>query len=458
LSIVGSCVKIKAMIRTRFAPSPTGMPHLGHLRTCAYAYALAKHSQGDFVLRVEDTDRKRYVPEAVEIIKNMVSNFGMKWDEYYVQSERAQKGIYKKAAEKLVEQGYAFYCQCSARDAKHEGYSDVLRDPCRDKKFKEGAIKIRIPDNEKITYHDFVFDKDITWDSNTIFDATLLKSKDLEELPTYHLAATLDDHEMEITHVLRGYDWMPSTPIHLLVYKYLGYKPPEIGHLTDIQSIEGGKLSKRKGSTSIQQLEKEGYLKEAIFNFTILLGWAPKDNRELFSLEDFVETFDPKGFQKANPVFNRQKLDWFNGYYIRQKTDDQLVQLIEPFAPKNADVSLINQTIHLIKDRIAKLSDYPSFSGFFFQEPVVDKSLFIDQAADQLSQALVVLKALDNWNKEEIEATLKELINKNGWQTGDFFMNLRIAVTGSKFTPPITDSVAILGKEKTLERLITCLK
>lgn len=444
-------------VRTRFAPSPTGMPHLGHLRTCAYAYALAKHNKGDFVLRIEDTDRRRYVPEAVEIIKNMISDFGMKWDGYYVQSERAKKGIYKKAAEKLVEGGKAFYCQCSPRDAKHEGYSDVLRDPCRNKHLKEGAIKIRVPDNEKITYHDFVFDKDITWDSNTVFDATLLKSKEMEELPTYHLAATLDDHEMEISHVLRGYDWMPSTPIHLLVYKYLGFEPPEIGHLTDIQSTEGGKLSKRRGSISIQQLEEEGYLKEAIFNFTILLGWAPKDNREIFSLKDFVELFDPKGFQKANPVFNFQKLDWFNGYYIRQKSNEELLQLIEPFAPKNADTSLIGKTIPLVKDRITKLSDYTSFAGFFFQEPAVEKSLFTGQSPDQLSQAQTVLKPLVNWNKTEIESALKELISKNNWQTGDFFMSFRIALAGSRYTPPITDSAEILGKTETLKRIESAL-
>lgn len=441
------------MIRTRFAPSPTGMPHIGHLRTCAYAYALAKHSQGEFILRIEDTDRRRYVPEAVEILKKMITDFGMKWDEYYVQSERAQKGIYKEAAEKLVKEGKAFYCQCTGRDAKHEGYSEVLRDPCRDKNYKEGAIKIRIPDNEKITYHDFVFDKDITWDLNTIFDATLLKSKELEEMPTYHLAATLDDHKMAITHVLRGYDWMPSTPVHLLLYRYLGFTPPEIGHLTDIQSGEGGKLSKRKGSTSIDKLEEEGYLKEAIFNFTILLGWAPKDNRELFSLTDFVETFDSKGLQKANPVFNFQKLDWFNGHYIREKSDDDLTELFLKYAPENADKDLVRQTVPLVKDRITKLSDYKTFAGFFFEEPVVDKALFSPQAADQLSQAKTILESLENWEKLEMEQKLKELIVKNNWQTGDFFMNLRIAIAGSKFTPPITDSMVILGKEKSLQRI-----
>lgn len=431
-------------IRTRFAPSPTGDPHIGHLRTCAYAYALSKHNSGDFILRIEDTDQRRYKPESLEILKRMVKDFGMNWDEFYIQSERAKEGIYIQVAEKLVVDGKAFYCDCGPRNAKEEGYSSELRDPCRDKGLKSGAIKLKIPDNEKISYHDYVLDRDITWDSGAIADTTLLKSEDLKRLPTYHLAVVVDDNDMKITHVLRGHDWMPSTPIHLLVYKYLGYEIPEIGHLTDIQSPEGGKLSKRKGSTSIQQLLEDGYLKEAIFNFTILLGWAPKDNRELFTLDEFVKAFDPKGFQKSNPIFNKEKLDWFNGEYIRQKSDTELLELLKPFTPKNADKAKLMQIIPLIKDRIKKLSDFDPFAGFFFTRPNVDRGLLGKNHEEHLAKALEAV---------EKGIPLDQVPKDNNFKVGDFFMDLRVAITGSKFTPPINESIEILGKEETLDRL-----
>ncbi|KKR84238.1 MAG: Glutamate-tRNA ligase [Candidatus Woesebacteria bacterium GW2011_GWB1_41_10] len=226
--------------------------HIGNLRTAFYAYVLAKHENGDFVLRIEDTDKKREVEGGINEIKGLLKIFGIKWDEYYVQSERLD--LYKDAAKRLVKEGYA--------------YED------------EGAIRIKIPKNETVLYHDFVLDKNISWNTDTLKDLVLLKS---DGFPTYHLAVVVDDHEMSITHVLRGHDWLPSTPLHLLLYKFFGYKIPEIGHLTDIMDPEGGKLSKRKGSTSVSGLINEGYLPEALFNFVVLLGWAPKDNQELFT-------------------------------------------------------------------------------------------------------------------------------------------------------------------------------
>lgn len=448
-------------IRTRFAPSPTGVPHIGHLRTAAYAYALAKHNGGEFVLRIEDTDQKRYVPEAVDNLKNMLDLFGIKWDEYFVQSERMNEGVYKDAAEKLISEGHAFYCQCAGKNVKIEGYSKELRDPCRDKNLTSGAIKLRIPDGEKISYHDYVLDKDISWESSQVADTTLLKS---DGFPTYHLAVVVDDHDMKISHVLRGHDWLPSTPIHLLIYKYLGYKPAEIGHLTDILSPQGGKLSKRKGSTSILEFLAEGYLPEAILNFVILLGWAPKDNRETFTLSEFVRAFNPKGFQKSNPVFHTEKLDWFNGIYVRQKSDAELAKLLKPFVSKTSDVNKLdklnklNKLAPLIKDRIVKLSDFSSFAGFFFEKPKVDVSLFGElRYKEHLSKAVANLTNLTNWTNNEIQTSLTSLISSNNWKTGDFFMSFRIALSGSKFTPPITESAEILGKEETLLRLKNAL-
>lgn len=372
----------------------------------------------------------------------------------YIQSERVSLGVYKSVAEAMVEKGQAFYCQCEARNAKSQGYSNILRDPCREKRLTEGAIKLKVPENTPLVYHDFIFDKDVTWDSSTVGDTTLLKS---DGFPTYHLAAMVDDVQMKITHILRGHDWLPSTPIHLLVFKFLEYTP-EIGHLTDILDPEGGKLSKRKGSVSCEGFLAEGYLPEAILNFIMLLGWAPKDNRELFSLEEFVASFQQGSLQTANPVFNRKKLDWFNGVYLRKKTEEELFQLIEAFAPKGADENLVRQTIPLVKERMVKLSDYSSLAGFFFEEPKVPGELFDTQAEEQLSAVLEVLKQAETWSKEILNQAFAGLIQEKKWQTGDFFMNLRVALAGSRATPPITESMVILGKQETLSRLNSVIK
>ena len=431
-----------ANIRTRFAPSPTGSMHIGGLRTALYSYALAKHSDGEFLLRIEDTDKKREVEGGKEQIQNTLKEFGLVWDgPVYVQSDLSKDGRYKNAAEKLVKEGHAFYCDCKPKNAKEEGFSETLRDPCREKGLTAGAVKLKVPDGEKIGFNDFVLRKEVSWDTSSVSDTTLFKT---DEMPTYHLAVVVDDHEMEITHALRGHDWMPSTPIHLLIYKYLGFELPEIGHLTDILDPEGGKLSKRKGSTSCEGLLKEGYLHEAILNFVLLLGWAPKDNRELFTLPEFVKAFDSKGFQKSNPVFNREKLDWFNGEYIRKLSDQELLDSLGPFIPKDADNDTIKKVIPLIKDRIKKLSDFEPFAGFFFEKPKADTKLLGKNHKEHLEKALEAV---------EKDIPLDEVPKDNNFKVGDFFMDLRIAITGSKFTPPINKSIEILGKEETIDRL-----
>lgn len=412
-----------AVIRTRFAPSPTGPLHIGGLRTALYSYALAKHVGGEFILRIEDTDKKREVEGGREQIVNTLKDFGITWDGgLYVQSERVASGIYKDSAEKLLREGNAYY----------DG----------------GAIRIKIPKGEKISYRDFVLGKEVSWDTNTLEDLVLLKS---DGFPTYHLAVVVDDSDMKITHVLRGHDWLPSTPIHLLIYKFLGKTPPEIGHLTDILDPEGGKLSKRKGSTSVDGLLKEGYLKEAILNFVILLGWAPKDNRELFSLEEFVKAFDITGLQKANPVFNRAKLDWFNGQYIRKLSDENLCEKFSTFSLQFSKLNTDKQLAitRLIKDRIKKLIDINTFANFFWEEPKVSKELFGENHKDHLEAAVEGIK---------VGRDLMDVVTEKGFKTGDFFMDLRIAVTGSKFTPPINESIEILGKEETIKRLKKALE
>jgi len=376
--------------------------------------------------------------------------FGIKWDEYHVQSERVKTGIYKDAAEKLVLDGHAFYCQCEAKNADEEGYSKQLRDPCREKNLKSGAVKLKVPEKEKVTFFDFILKKEVSWDSSTISDATMLKS---DGYPTYHLAVVVDDTDMKITHVLRGHDWMPSTPIHLLIYKYLRYDVPKIGHLTDILDPEGGKLSKRKGSTSCRGLLSEGYLPDAILNFIMLTGWAPKDNREIYSLGEFVKAFNPDGFQVANPIFNREKLDWFNGYYIRSMKNEDLIKIIDEHYQKKLDLKILERSVPVIKERITLLSDYMKIAGFFYKEPTVDKNLLGENYIDHLRSANAVLSAVSDWKLEKLNTSLMEEIREKGYKTGAFFMDLRIAITGEKFTPPINESITVLGKIETLNRI-----
>lgn len=319
--------------------------------------------------------------------------------------------LYQQAAEKLISKGHA--------------YQD------------EGAVRLKVPSDETVSYHDFVLDKDVSWTTNILTDMVLLKS---DGFPTYHLANVVDDHEMKITHVLRGHDWLPSTPLHLLVYKYLDYAPPFIGHLTDIQSTKGGKLSKRRDSVSCEQFLADGYLPEAILNFVILLGWAPKDNRELFTLDEFVAAFDAKGFQKSNPLFLDTKLNWFNGHYIRQLADSKLLSLLKPFLPE-----ITANIIPLIKDRLVTLKDVQNLAGFFFTRPLAFSSSLIQSVKSVLSDV--------SWDKPSIDKALVDFCDSKGYKRGDFFMDLRQAICGQKITPPLTESMLILGKSECLARL-----
>lgn len=462
-------------IRTRFAPSPTGFLHIGGLRTALYEYAFAKSLGGKFILRVEDTDQNRFVPGATEKMTEILKVFGLNWDEGpeingpyapYVQSERNKTGLYKKYAEQLVADGHAYYCFCPAKSKEeiaeeHEEKVINLRDQCRNltleeakKKIENGetaAIRLRVPDNEIISFTDFILKKEVSWNSDHVDEVMLLKS---DGFPTYHLAVVVDDFIMKISHILRAHEWLPSTPVHLLLFKYLGFAIPEIGHMTDILDPDGGKLSKRKRSVSCEDFISQGYLPEAILNFIMLLGWAPKDNREIFTLKELVENFQEGAFQTSNAVFNQAKLDWFNGYYIRETEDAKLKALIFKFYEGKYSEDLIGKIIPIIKDRIVKFSDFSTLAGFFFERPSVDKALFKDLPYEEhLKAAIEVLSNLLGWTNEKIQESLTKLIEEKKWKIGDFYMSFRIALTGSRFTPPITQSAEILGKEETLQRI-----
>lgn len=462
-------------IRTRFAPSPTGYLHIGGLRTAAYAYALAKKNGGDFILRIEDTDQKREVEGATKKLIETLRLFGLNFDEGpeiggpfgpYLQSERVSLGHYRQAAEKLLVEDHAFYCFCKPK-SKDEIKSDrqfkiEFRDPCRKltpeeikSKLDSGekpAIRLKTPDGETISYTDYVLKKETTWKTDVVDDAMLLKS---DGFPTYHLAVVVDDTDMQITHVLRGHDWQPSTPIHLLVYKFLGLKRPEIGHLTDILNPEGkGKLSKRNNNVSCEQYLEGGYLPDAILNFVILLGWAPKDNQDMFTLQEFVQKFDPSGFQKSNPRFDMKKLDWLNGQYLRRVPENILADWFKEYLPSDITPQTLQVLVPLVKERISKVREVAGLTRFIFEEPTLDITKINQE------QLAIAYEALLNsaWNKEGIESSLNEAANSRNLHRGEFFMNLRYAISGQNVTPPLTECMLLIGQEKVLARLKSYLR
>lgn len=477
MSIWGVSGKIKAMseVRTRFAPSPTGFLHIGGLRTALYSYAFAKNKKGKFILRIEDTDRTRFVSGATEKVYQILKLFGLDWDEGpvvggqyspYVQSERVKSGLYKQYADKLIDEGHAYYCFCPPETKEeiktsHQKKEIKLRDKCRDltlsqaeEKIKAGeraAIRLRVPKEETVEVFDFIRDQKISWSTKDIDEVMLLKS---DGFPTYHLGVVVDDALMKISTILRGQEWLPSTPIHCLLYKYLGFKLPEIGHYSLILDPAGGKLSKRKGAVSCEEFLAEGYLPEAILNFIMLLGWAPKDNREIYSLTDFVAEFNNGSLQSANSIFNRKKLDWFNGVYLRKKTDRELVSLIKPFLKTKLDDDSLIKIVPLVKDRLVKLTDFETLANPILKTcTTIDPGCLSLMKKEHLEGAMRVLNEATDWKLEKINEEFISLIKESGWKTGDFYMSLRVAVCGCKVTPPINETIVILGKEKTLIQL-----
>jgi glutamyl-tRNA synthetase len=462
--------------RTRFAPSPTGTLesiHLGFVIRALWNYAYAKKNKGKFVLRIEDTDQKRSRKDTEEEIYKILKKFGIKWDEGpdiggpfepYRQSERLDK--YKKAAELLVEKGYAYYdfdAPKREREEIKEAYSSEeklkelkIRPKAREDNLEESrkrvekgepyVIRVKIPEERRFEYYDWILRKKIKFIGREVPDMILLKS---DGFPTYHLAVVVDDIDMQITHVFRGQEWITSTPIHLFLYEGLGNSLPEIGHFSVILDPRTGKKFSKRDMTAFFGVEtwlSQGYLPEAILNYLMLLGWAPKDNRELFTLDEFVQAFDQDGVQKANPIFNKEKLDWFNGEYIRQLTVEALNDKLKKQNKKFAELSKDKQIeiTKLIQDRIKTLKEFDEFAKFFWEKPKVDNQLFGDSYKEHLKAAYEAISK---------DKDLVEIAKENDFKTGDFFMSLRIAITGSKFTPPINESIIILGKEETLNRI-----
>lgn len=470
-----------AEVRTRFAPSPTGFLHVGGAYSALLDFSWAKKHHGKFIVRIEDTDVKRHVEGAEKAVYDGLGWLGIVPDESpklggpygpYRQSERLE--IYKKHAHQLVQQGDAYYCFCSPERLKKvreektkRGLPPMYDRHCRslDKseaerraKREKFVIRMRVPENKIIVVDEPLRGK-IEFDSEVIDDQVILKS---DGFPTYHLAAIIDDHLMKVTHAVRGEEWLPSAPKHVLLYQYFGWQPPLYFHTSTLRNPDRSKFSKRKGHTSLSWYQEQGYLPEALVNFLCLLGWSHPEEKEIFSLDEFIKLFDLKDLSPAGPIFNLEKLDWLNGEYIRKKTDQELAELIKQFLADTKALGkqkMIDQSAPLIRTRIDKLSDYWSFCSFLFEEPKVKKELFNrEQDGLFLQNSLNSLKALKSWKEERIREALQGLIAKNNWKTGDFFMAFRIALTGSRVTPPITDCAAILGRKTTLSRLQRALK
>ena len=471
------------MVRTRFAPSPTGSIHIGSVYGVLLDYAYARAKKGTFVLRIEDTDQKRYVKEAEDYLYRGLAWVGMEPDEGpkkggsfapYRQSERLE--IYKKYALKLIEQGDAYYCFCTPErlekvrvECRGKNCPPMYDKKCRNLSKKEAeervakgekaVVRMKIPDNQVVSAKDLIRGE-IEFESKHLDDQVILKS---DGFPTYHLAAVVDDHLMEITHVVRGHEWLPSFPKHVLLYQYLGWKMPRILHTPVILDPEGGKLSKRHGHASLAWYQEQGFLPEAIINYLCLLGWSHPQEKDIFDLKEFIKVFDLKDVSPVSPTFDLAKLEWVNGMYLRSKTDKELVELLVPFLPKMKKEQVEIAT-PLIKERIKRLSEAEDLLEFVWCCPNYDKKVMLkdrlraEQAREMLTLAQEIIEKEGIDDHLKLQEKLMAMIKKEGRKVGDFFMVFRIAVCAKPITPPILESLPLIGKKETLARIEAAIK
>ncbi|MEO8581262.1 MAG: glutamate--tRNA ligase [Patescibacteria group bacterium] len=466
-------------VRTRMAPSPTGDIHVGSMSIVLKNYAFAKKNQGKFVLRIEDTDQEREVEGATKRIQSIIRDYGLDWDEGpdkggpyapYIQSERLS--IYKEHADQLISTGKAYYCFCSKeRLAEVHAQQLAAKTPpmydrhCRSLSSTEVAeklnsklpyvIRLRVPDNQTITFTDLIRGK-IEVQSAIIDDQVLLKS---DGFPTYHLAVVVDDYLMKITHIMRGEEWISSTPKHVLLYQAYGWEQPIYAHIPIFLNPDGkGKMSKRKGTVSAQSFLDAGYLPEAMLNFFMILGWGPKDQREILTLDEYIQEFDPKDISAKSVVFDLKKLDWINGMYIRKLSLDELKKRLQPFIPTNFPTDKIDHILPLVSERLVKLSEFDSLTDFFYKEIQTDHDLLVkkstsEEVSSQLNQTIQVVESLDKWSPQKLEEDIRQLQEKQEWKKSQYFMMLRLAITGKQATPPLFETMIVIGKEVCLKRL-----
>ncbi len=473
-------------VRTRFAPSPTGYMHIGNLRTALYTYLIAKHEGGKFILRIEDTDQKRYVEDAVEVIYNTLKLVGLDHDEGpdiggeygpYIQSER--KDIYKGYAEKLVELGGAYYCFCSKERLdslrekaekekltfQYDGHCKSLSSEEVQAKLKAGephVIRQRIPGTGQTNFEDSVYGS-ITVDNTELDEGVLLKS---DGLPTYNFANVIDDNLMKITHVIRGSEYLSSAPKYNLLYNAFGWDIPTYVHLPLIMKEGGKKLSKREGDASFEDFYDKGFLPEAIINYIALLGWSPGTEQEFFTLQDLIKKFELNGLNKSPAVFDVNKLRWMNGEYIREKSPEEFHAMALPYYEKyvlarGIDLELLSRLLHT---RVDALEDIKDHVGFINSLPEYDNSLFVhkkmkttlENSLDSLKKALEVLNSQKDWNADTVHHALFSAIKEMGVKNGQMLWPVRTALSGKQSSPGGgTDLLVLLGKDESINRIKT---
>ncbi len=482
-------------IRVRFAPSPTGFLHIGGLRTALYNYLYAKRNNGKFVLRIEDTDQTRLVEGAIENLIHALSWAGVTYDEGvfiengevvqkgefgpYIQSERLD--IYKKYVEELVEKGDAYYCFCDherlenlREEQKAMGKVPKYDGLCRgisleDAKTRvaageEHVIRLKMPKNKDIVFKDGVRGT-ISINSDDLDDQVLLKS---DGFPTYHLAVVIDDHLMGITHVVRGEEWVPSTPKHVYLFECFGWPAPEYVHLPAVLNKSGKKLSKREGDVSVEDFKRSGYLSDGLVNYLALVGWSPDDNQEIMTLDEMVEKFSFDRVSKSGGIFDREKLNWVNSHYIKELTDQELFDLAVPFIvdAQVLDKSFIDShknwvmiLLNTVKDSLDTLKEVPEKIKFIL-DPMPEnlndeeKEILKGETVPQLVDAIIEkLEGMESLSFDDAKTFMKEIQKETGIKGKNLFMPTRIAITGVEHGPELQNILYLLGKEELLKRL-----
>jgi glutamyl-tRNA synthetase len=464
-------------VRVRFAPSPTGKVHAGNIHTAIFDYLWARHTGGAFILRIEDTDVERKEEGAVELMMDALKWLGLDWDEGpvvggpyapYFQSQRLP--LYKEAAEKLVAGGHAYYCFCSTErlEAMHKdqearklppGYDRLCRNlSIEERAAKEAAgiksvVRFKVPDEGQTRFHDLIYG-DVAFENKNIDDFVMLKS---DGYPTYHLANVVDDTAMKITHVIRGEEWISSTPRHLLMYRAFGYTPPQYIHMPMIVGADRAKLSKRRGAISILEYREMGYLPEALFNFL-----------EIMTRRQMIENYSLERMGRTAAAFNQEKLDWMNGVYIRSLPVEDLMNRVLPFMEKYLppevkrplDINYVQQIMPLIRERINTLKDAAAYTDFFFIDKLeyeaamlIGKKMTAETALTALKGAEEKLSSLESFNRDVLEDTLRHLADDLGIKAGQLFNVLRVATTARDAAPPLFETMAVLGKERCLKRI-----
>jgi glutamyl-tRNA synthetase len=490
-------------VRLRFAPSPTGKLHIGSVRTVVFDWLFARKMDGQFILRIEDTDRKRYDPEAIITIMDGLRWLGLHWDEGpgleelqrvgvhdaekyavggpvgpYIQSGRLES--YRHAAETLVARGMAYRCNCSEerlerlrQEQRARRLAPMYDRHCRDLPADAIApdeahvIRLKVPLTGQMVVPDAIRG-DVVFDNTTLDDLVLLKS---DGFPTYHLAVVVDDHTMGITHVTRDDRWISTAPKHMLLYKALGWEPPVLCHLPLVNGTDGRPLSKRHGSTSVDQFREQGYLPEAMLNFLAFLGWAPGEGeeQEIFSREELIGRFDLFRVNTAPAVFSYDKLDWMNGVYIRNLSEEELLERLLPFWQRAGMVedpcpeemrARLRIVVPLVRERLKRLADVVELTGPLFQEietppaeALVGKKMTPQESLEALRRARALLTEIEPFEAEAMEQPLRDLANELGLKAGQLFGILRWATTNQAVSPPLFGSFEFLGRERVLARL-----